>query len=494
MHGVALVPQTKLGDGMQGTRGRYIALAGFVSLVALLVLGVVAHTSQFMRPVADDYCFGSVAGRGFLPALTHWFTTWGGDLTLYGSNTLFVGLPLANLPWPVVSSIAFFATAGAVAIAACVFVSPGVSHSRRQVLLMCLFGVMVPMLWWSYWWTSIAVASGGSDDAAARAIAFWQNINSAYVIPTALLIAGLALADRAARGPLRIVLAVLLGLAIGVAGPVLAVSVLATLALYRAAAWLFALTQPRMRQLGAELGFALAVVIGAVVSYLAPGSQARRASQGVMPEVNPQGILSWVFPEAIRSWLSLVLNPGSLLVLLIGALLGCLLVLGGLSAQPRRIAGSVGGLLALSAVMTLVNRLSELFVYRAYWHQIAIGTAVFLGLVAAGFWVGARLALSDQAGAPAARVGLTGVALFAALPLAVLATGTMTAEVKERYARWEAGPAPVFSTTTEHFLLIADTEDGSGWIRCWVDLGTGRDIPKRIPAGQQIPELAPIPT
>jgi hypothetical protein len=57
-----------------------------------------------LRPLGDDYCWAAVVGeKGTFGGVAYWFQTWTGDAVSVLSNSLFVGAPLAHLPWGLAS-------------------------------------------------------------------------------------------------------------------------------------------------------------------------------------------------------------------------------------------------------------------------------------------------------------------------------------------------------------------------------------------------------
>lgn len=462
-----------------------------VASIALGVFGLsvfvyVVWASRLLRPAADDYCFGYVAGRGPVAAVWHWFTTWGGDVISYASTTALVGMPLANLPWPLVSSIAFIAAVVSATIAVLVVSHvPAYSRSRRD-LLWLVPAAVIPMAWWSYWWIPSLTTTSNNAVALARATTFWQNINAGYVVPTALAVATLVLVDRHAVRPwLRRLAFAGVGLAVGLAGPVLAVSIVIV------ATGLLLLSEFFGRSLtwaarADYLVLAVAIVAGASIAYLSPGSQARSQATSPSGELSLQRLVPWTFPDALSNWGDVALNAGTLVATTLVVVAGYLIQRAGVHLNSTKILRLSGVLILLSLVMSIVSRASEFLVYRAYWHLVPIGTTWFVGITAAGLAAGGWLARRSPSLQFYAGMTLVLTTVLVTVPMLILGTGTLVAVVQKRHMAWDVGPAPLETLT--------DIEDGSGWVRCWVDLEQYREIPSRVPADLPIPDTAPLPT
>jgi hypothetical protein len=92
-------------------------------------------------------------------------------------------------------------------------------------------------------------------------------------------------------------------------------------------------------------------------------------------------------------------------------------------------------------------------------------TLIFVGVCLVGFAAGLWLA----------RVvtwiptGLVAVPLFVSLFCVASASSLMVEMIQERFAQWQAGPAPIG--------VISDIEDWAG--DCWSDLAELRSVPPR---------------
>ena len=403
-------------------------------------------------------------------------------MTLEASNTVFVGLPLVHLPWPLASAVPFVTAVLSSSLAVALVVW-AVSRGRHLSTILVMSAV-APMAWWSYWWLPVTLDPAGTGDPLklARAVTFWQSINSGYVIPMMLIVAAYVVLTSGRRLPrgVRPSGLVVLGLAIGFTGPVLSVTVLLVFVVLGGLNWLGA-RNINAAVLRANGILALALVVGAGVSYLAPGTKAGIDSQGSGAPSSISALVQSVFPSALTQWFDLVVNWGSLAVLVLFATASVFVARGGTQISAHLAANMAARFLLLALVMSIANRSAEPFVYQAYWHRVPIAVFVFLSMVAAGTAIGMAIHQKERAFQIVVVAGV-----LAALPMTVLASGTMAAEVQKRHQSWISGAAP--------FTSIGDIEDGSGWLKCWLDLGQFRDIPDRVPPGTTVPDRAPIPS
>jgi hypothetical protein len=213
-----------------------------------------------------------------------------------------------------------------------------------------------------------------------------------------------------------------------------------------------------------------AVILSSFVSYSSPGSQNRATN---FPDISLNKntflqLLQTGFPS-LSDWWKALANPGMLMSFALFLILAALLVLRGYGSNSQNIRKIAFGLIAFSLVQSLMNGMSEVFSYQAYWHRIQISTTLWLGVVALGFSL-APILLKIQI--------KTSYLFFASLFLTVVSTTAilqMSAEINSRYLRWEVGPAP-----TTYISDIENEVDRQGWQRIsWLELRDQRGGPSR---------------
>ena len=449
----------------------------FFGTSAILVL-LVFWTSRLLRPALDDYRLGVVADQGPIGGVWLWWNTWSGDLTQILANNLFVGIPLRHLPWSLASAVPFIAAAlsvTALLLGILLVSSRGDTTKRHRLLGSLILFPVILISWWSYWWIT---ASLSPDELNAVPLAvgltMWQNLNSAYIITWALVMLGWILieARTPSRRPWQVLLYLVIGLLAGFAGPVFALSALIMLSLLAYALWL---RTPEGWKCRLELWLltAIGIAVGAAVSFTSPGAEARR-SQGTNAQTDEglfPRILSDAFPNGIEDWWLSLTTPGAFILFTLFVGLSLVLALQGWSTSFEYLTAVGLGLLVFSVVASVVNRVSELFVYPAYWHLAGSRMLIWAAAVVLGVGFGGWIA-SFGRNTVAAPFLLFATAV--SFLLAVSSVANMLGQIQARNLQWEVGPAPWASEA------ILDIE--TGWVRSdWRDLQRLRDAPTRLP-------------
>lgn len=455
----------------------WLSLAG--ALGGIGILGYVVWGARLLRPVADDYCAGRSAGEGFVGSLSYWFHTWSGDLTARAVDYALVGWPLTRLPWPLASSVAFLATAALVTGATVLLLRIGVlssAHDLRRGLVQVV--PVVAVAWWAFWWLPVRATShlppvlaDGNALNLAQSITVWQIVNSSYVVVPSLLVIALVGLTPVWRRRWRIAVPVAftVGVAFGMAGVVLAATTAAALGALLGLEVLLRRHWLPSRWATVALGCGLAA--GVLISFTAPGSVLRSEAlkqDPALPVLTPGSLLAWSLPEGIVEWGKGVVTPGSVLAAVLMAAMALALVRSGLRVATALLLRTGCGVLALSVLLSLLNRMSEAAAYPAFWHQVSTRTLIFMGVCVLGFAGGAKLALA----ASWLPTWLVAAPLLLALVGVAASVSPMVDAVEERFGRWQSGPAPMG--------VISDIEDPQGWqAECWEDVARGRSAPAR---------------
>jgi hypothetical protein len=328
--------------------------------------------------------------------------------------------------------------------------------------------------WWGYFWvTPILNPDALNAGLLAAGVTMWQNLNAAYVVPVALLLLGWFFLETRHVTPLVGIGAGYLGigLLIGFAGPVLALSSFVMVATVAVASWLrkqTAVTKRGTVWLVAEVG----IVLGALASHFSPGSQVRKPLLA-NPEINPEFALQLAvigIPGGFRDWWSAITSPGAATVVVVFVGLSLLMVFQGWKPRIGYLLRVGLGLLGFSLIIALVNRSSEFFAYASYHHLVTQQTVSWVALVILAMSLGAWVA---QLGRYTIAVPVTVLSTTAGIVLIGVSTVGMVDNIKDRYLQWEIGPAPITRAFT-------DIEDPDGWQRAaWMALRTLRDVPNR---------------
>jgi hypothetical protein len=434
---------------------------------ALSVLFVSALSLQ-LRPIADDYCLASATAEyGFSGAWNYWFTTWGGDYTGVLSNTLFVGTPLAFLPFEFASATTFLITLALLGIT--VSLSFGVVVASKALFPApgIVLGLLAPVLWIVFWWSTSLRSMNEFNLQGPRSIIHWQNINSGYVILIAVPLIWMLLLVRL-RVQNRMIL-MISGAAFGiwVGGSGLVLSLLGVVV----ATTLFALSLGSTRSnvsrnyLWLAGPWFLTNTIGWLLAYTAPGTQARKAVLGERT-LDAADLIEFVFPKAIIEWVQILVSPGTILVVVVAFMAGRVI-----KESTDKNAGQSGlkfsGLLALSSLLlNVISQSAAAFSYDAFWHTTSSATLVFVSLLVFGLSCGriSRAYFSAFNSWPGA------VVLLATALIYVFILNSVFIDAQKRLTAWDAGPAPLIG------MVDIDVE----WVdSCWSDLGEFRNTPKR---------------
>lgn len=417
------------------------ALYLYILVLALAWLWVV-NATRYLRPSADDYCIGVRGDLGIFGGFINDFQTFSGFATPSFITNTFLGVPLARLPLSVALAIPFLLAALAVAGAALTLVWSSIAWlSRRTRWVAVLLGLpAVMVLWWAYLWLTYSPSGRPEPTDVALGLTHWQNLNTGYVIPIALVV---IIGVWVTRGGFRnwfaaTSAAVLLGLVAGFAGPATAIAVLIVAPVMTLGLWV----------VGDRLWWVKGLVTWIVtagslsVSLLAPGTQNRSAAARSDAEVTLSSLPGWfaaAVPDGFIAWFSLYWQWRSILV--IGSALVVVyalrLVFGGSTVKGFDLPwlGVTIFALALSASTIVTDTLA----YGAYWHQSNTTVLTFLSLLLVGVGLGGWVPL------PAPRLALLLLPLLlVALALTSLASVLdMSVSITDRFAAWQEGAAPI---------------------------------------------------
>jgi hypothetical protein len=446
-----------------------VALVTFSGACLLLVLWVM-NAARYLRPSVDDYCIAARAGQGVIGGFVQDWQTYSGFVTPSFLTNALVGVPLVRLPLWAASAVPFML--GALAMTLFVLVLATRSMTRepkvRRLLIALTVAPIAAVSWWAFLWTSYTASGQAAPQDVALAVTHWQNINTAYVIPVALIAAlGLVLYGRTFnRGWVAVACGALLGLASGLMGPTFALAVVVFAVGLVLTLWLTAPEEAR-RVLARIVSVCLFTAIGLGVSFASPGTHLRMDNNfGVSVGVNSESLPAWiirVFPDTYQAWGQAFIHWGTVLVLVVSVALGSLAIHSGLKFRREVVAPQTVALLGLSLILAGATLVGDTVAYGAYWHQTSVQVVVFGATVSMGLWVATE----------ARNLAAT---WWTALILIVVATGLtcytgavidMTSSIVEREQRWSVGPAPVGDAIDDRELWGLD--------QCWQEVLTLRE-------------------
>ena len=423
---------------------RVLIAASVVSWVLVLW---VFNAARYLRPVADDYCIGVRADLGPIGGFVNDFLTWSGFVTPSFLTNLFVGIPLANGPLWFASSITFVLAGISIAfLVATVFgLIGGFDNGFKTWFIRAfLIAPLALVSWWTFLWFPLEMSTDSPMDELAIGLTHWQNLNSAYVIPTALILGAalLLLRDSLKRTWWVTLLSVVLGLVTGLMGPTFGLAALLTLVLL--AIWIAQHDSEGKRRKLLDLLFAgLGVVVGLGIAYLSPGTQAR-ASIFESNEVTfaPDSLVGWIMgiiPENFTMFGELLFHWGSLILIVLFVGLGFLATRKFMDLKTEKVLPIAIGLATFGVALTSATIVTDALSYGAYWHSSSIAVVAYGVCASVGFWAGGLLA----------RQGFESAVLVASFALLVGLTGgigsslDLSTSIVEREAAWRDGPAPI---------------------------------------------------
>ena len=436
----------------------YMAILGFAWLWAI-------NASRYLRPTADDYCIGVRGDMGIVGGFVHDFQTWSGFVTPSFLTNAFLGVPLSRLPFTVALAIPFMVAAMAVAAASLTLLgqlAAGIEKRRRWIAVALLVPIIMT-LWWAYLWSTYSPSGQPEPTDLTLGLTHWQNLNTGYVIPIALVvIAGVWVARRQFRNWYFAVGAgVLLGLIAGFAAPATALAVLLVAPILALGLWVLGDRYWWTKGLSVWI----TTLVSLVISLIAPGSEIRAAGARSGAELTLSSLPGWfatVVPDAAIAWFLMYWQWRSLLVIGTGLVIVYALRLSFDTSIKTQVGLPWLAVTLLALALSASTIVTGSVAYSAYWHQSNTSVLTFLSLVLIGVGFGGWLPV------PAPRlVALSVPLLLIALALTSLANILeMTVSITDRLVAWQEGPAPIPG-------VFEDRE--VEWIRsCWQQLVTIR--------------------
>ena len=433
-------------------------------LASLVFIANVIWQSRLLRPIADDYCLAAAAGNGVLESTFYYFNTWSGSLVPTVFSVALVGLPAVNLKLSLAAAIPFLLTSAVVGLTVTFIASQSFNLNKNSKLHFFLIaGPIFTTLWWSYWWVPGMVGEARNLEFG---ITHWQNLNSAWVMPTMLFLGiYIYLHYKEINLLPKFIALALLGILVGLSGPRFAFAFILILV------FLFFFYFYNKNNIRFDNIFLLYIVlIFALIDLHSPGTQTRiQQIEGFrqLEQITIPSLFAWTFPTVIFDWWSGFFNFGSLTVFLIAASLGYFFNKSYKNLDKKIMFDISYGLLIFSLLLTFSNRIAQAFAYSAWWHLVAPHSVIFLFVASFGFYIGLEYVSSPfnklNSFAP--------IILVLVYLLNFSASINMIGTMQERFPRWAAGPAPVAG--------MADINEG--WVKaCWDDLRTKRvDLPRR---------------
>jgi hypothetical protein len=416
-----------------------------------------------LRPVADDYCLAGSADLSIFSYYSYWYTTFIADITTLTGNYFLIALPAVFLPYGVGTSVTFIFCLIMISIVVIKFLNIKLSNWKKSTLFSVFVFLYALLAWVSYW---LVLGRGNSGNMVSRgesgdmvffgAILNWQAANINYVILPllALLIYSCMFTERFKSR--NVALAFLAGIIVG--GSFYVTSAVFLLLLIVQLILEIARTeQISIRKFRNEIIVIVAAIISISLSYFSPGAQKR--SLNYTQEVSLADIVKTA-AEGIFTWFSTLYVPAIAITLIMGAIfyrLSKALKLGEFDLQVQKF---ILIPLSLSLITFVVTKVSELFAYKAWWHELSSRTLLFIAV----FLLGIYLMHIADAYTPKEFSFLTLTIFASTIVIAIFALRQAESSVKERKLKWEVGAAQV-TKGMDPF----DRE--TPWVdNCWIQL------------------------
>jgi hypothetical protein len=436
-----------------------LAVFTFFTYEAILLSSIVNN----LRPAADDYCLAGQTDLGLVNYYTFWYTTFIADVTTLTGNYFLIALPAVYLPYGVGTSVTFIFCLITISIVVIKFLNIKVGDWKKSTLFTVFVFFYSLLAWISYW---LVLGRGNSGNMITRgevgdmvffgAILNWQAANINYVILPllALLIFSGMFTERFTRR--NIILAFLAGIIIGGSFYVTA-SVFLLLLTVHLVLEIARTQQFSVRKFRNEIVVIVAAVISISFSYFSPG--ARKRSINYAQDVSIVAVVKTA-AEGIFTWFSTLYLPAIAITLVMGAIFYRIvraLNLGELNLQVQKF---VFIPFSLSLITFVVTKVSELYAYKAWWHELSSRNFLFVAVFLFGIYL---MQIADIY-IPKEFTFLSLTIFATTIFISVFALKQAESSIENRKIKWEVGPA---RATKDMDPIDRETP----WVNeCWIQL------------------------
>ena len=449
-----------IGNREQVVRTLLLAVLGLIFAYETFQLVLIASN---LRPVADDYCLAGVANLGPIDYYRYWYTYFIGDLSTLTGNYFLIALPAVFLPYGIGTSVTFFACLILLSVTIVKFLNQKKTTRLHRLLSFTMIFFFVYLSWIGYWFT---LGRGNSGDEISRGVAGdmvffgsimnWQAANINYVVLPciALLIYSKMFTNSFQNWNLLLV--ALLGFVIGGSFYVLG-SVFIFLIMLQLFFNYVKFTDSTIRSFRNEIIVLVLALVSIASSYFSPGAQNRRLSY---PQDVSFASIGKTAIDGIFNWFSTLYFPAILVTFLLGAALCRIFSAIGINQFELDVTKFVVTPLILSILTFVVTKVSELFAYKAWWHELSSRTFLYIFTLTFGVYCMDQLMTRFKLEFSLFELVIGSSAIFIAL-YSVKQSGDA---ITERKVRWEQGPAQV---TLNMDPFDRETE----WVDvCWREL------------------------
>ena len=433
------------------------------------VIYFLASIMMNLRPVADDYCLAGVADLTPSSYFHYWYTSFIADASTLFANYFLIALPAVYLPFGIGTSVAFVFCVLAIAVVTYLFLN---SRHSTWVSKLGMFGfifVYTFMAWVTYW---LVLGRGNSGNMISRgtsgdmvffgSIMNWQAANVNYVLLPFVVFLIYTKLFTPEFSNINIFWAFVAGLVVGGSFYVLS-SVFILLIFVQLVAHFFQNQNAKIRQFRNESIVVAAAIISISISYFSPG--ARKRSMNYTQEVSLMDIANTSI-DAIFTWLTTIYLPAIFITLLMGLVFHYILtkfLRSNVYLNPQKF---IVLPLILSFVTFVVTKVSELFAYKGWWHELSSRTFLFIGTFFLGIYLMNIWSKYLTQSLTILSITIACTTIFVGL----ISIKQASDSIENRQVRWEAGAAQV-SPDMDPF----DRE--TAWVNaCWVQLEEKRRL------------------
>jgi hypothetical protein len=416
-----------------------------------------------LRPVADDYCLAGIANLGPIDYYIYWYGNFIADISTLTGNYLLIALPAVFLPYGIGTSVTFFACLIFLSAVIAKFLNVKTTSKRQKLLSLTIIFYFAYLSWITYWFV---LGRGNSGDEISRgtvgdmvffgSILNWQAANVNYVILPCIALLIYSKMFTKTFSSWNPLLVALLGFVIGGSFYVLS-TVFILLIMLQIFFSYFKHADSTFRSFRNEMIVLVSALLSLGASYFSLGARTRRSYY--LQEVSFSSIPKTAI-DAIFTWFSTLYFPAILVTFLLGAVLYRIFAALGINQFELDVTKFVVTPFILSLLAFVVNKVSELFAYKAWWHELSSRTFLYIAALTFGVYCMQVLVTRFELEYSLLELAIGASAIFIAL-YSVKQSGDV---ITERKVRWENGPAQVT-------LNMDPFDRETAWVeKCWKQL------------------------
>lgn len=435
-------------------------ILSFTILIFSIILFLwVSFSAVKLRPVGDDYCFGSISEMNVPQTIWHWYQTWIGEITGIIFSTIFVGLPSGYLSLSLASLIPFTICLLFVGMTAWLLFRDRNEGGVGQFLSITFWFAIA---WFIYLWfptfpTEVVPGRSLVIFGTTQAISMWQIVGLGYISTGVLGVLTLYFLDKPngnkAMASRSYLTAGTLGILTGFSSYATAASVIFIGLFIQLSPYVL---KQRFPDKNTKIGmiFIITSLVSLFFSFKSPGANARKV---FMPSATIENLVMNFIPSidyGISTYINITLHTSSLVLIVSIFVLTAILKINYLNFRL-----SVYLILA-SLLVTIFFAALESITYPAYYHYSTSRLFWFFGLSTFVVSIKTRV-LSKKivnTNKLTLSIGLISILMF--FGMTSLSIANFKAEVSDRYYAWESGK-------TYKFLPDIDQQMFS---KCWEDL------------------------